>query len=106
MCFDELRWPPDRRLTRDSRVETVWAVVHPTEEETAEERLQRTFDAYSIVVDARKIRIVEGTPAKFRFGLGKEGRFELAADVGQVFNGGSSTEYTERSSSCLSGRQS
>lgn len=83
------------RLTRDSRVETVWAVVRPTEEETAEERLQRTFDMYSIEVDARKIRIVEGTPTKFRFGLDKQRYFELAADVGQVFNCASSTDYTE-----------
>ena len=83
------------RLTSDPLVETVWAMVRPTEEETAQERLQRTFDRYEITVDSSKIRIVEGTPTAFRFGLDKASYFDLAAGVGQIFNCASSTDYTE-----------
>ncbi|MGB2949543.1 MAG: SDR family oxidoreductase [Rhodococcus sp. (in: high G+C Gram-positive bacteria)] len=83
------------RLTSDPLVETVWAMVRPTEEETAQERLQRTFDRYEITVDSSKIRIVEGTPTAFRFGLDKVSYFELAAAVGQIFNCASSTDYRQ-----------
>ena len=83
------------RLTRDAAVEVVYAMVRPTEEESALERLQRTFDQYEIAVDTDKIRIVEGTPTAFRFGLDKGAYFDLAAGVGQIFNCASSTDYTE-----------
>ncbi|MEU6586880.1 SDR family oxidoreductase [Nocardia sp. NPDC046763] len=83
------------RLSRDPAIETVSAVVRPTAEQTAGQRLQATVDRYAIEVDAAKLRIVEGTPTERHFGLSDVEYFELARDIGHLFNCASSTSYTD-----------
>ncbi len=83
------------RLSREASIETAWAVVRPTAEQTGRERLQETLDRYQIDVDSAKLQIVEGTPTQRRFGLNNAEYFDLAHNVGYVFNCASSTDYTE-----------
>ncbi|MCP2174973.1 SDR family oxidoreductase [Williamsia maris] len=82
------------QLTRDPSITRVYAMIRPTADRTAEQRLQETLDAYEISANSSKITFVEGNPTERHFGLSKDVFFDLAENVGLIFNCASSTDYT------------
>ncbi|MBB6567707.1 SDR family oxidoreductase [Kribbella sandramycini] len=83
------------RLSREPGIEQVWVAGRAMGEGGVEQRFDKTVARYAVSgAERSKIRWVEATPTRVRFGLTEAAYGELAGEVDLVFNCASSSDYS------------